>query len=129
MVQLEVARRMAAQRGNRDYAAYAVLAQLLASVRILHKVPPTVFDPPPRVHSAVVEMERKNRPDGYEGIKRLVLAAFRSRRKRLVNNLPEPVRREAPLVLDSLGYGPNARAEELAPEDFVALYGALSWAL
>ena len=129
MVQLEVARRMAAERGTKDYAAYAVLAQLLASVSILHKVPPTVFDPPPRVHSAVVEMERKNRPAGYVGIKRLVLAAFRSRRKRLVNNLPEPVRREAPLVLDSMGYGPNARAEELAPEDFMALYRALSWAL
>jgi 16S rRNA A1518/A1519 N6-dimethyltransferase RsmA/KsgA/DIM1 with predicted DNA glycosylase/AP lyase activity len=35
----------------------------------------------------------------------------------------------APRVLHSLGYGPNARAEELAPEDFVALYRALSWAL
>ena len=129
MVQLEVARRMAAQRGSRDYAAYAVLAQLLASVRILHKVPPTVFDPPPRVHSAVVEMGRKNKPAGYEGTKRLVLAAFRSRRKRLVNNLPESARREAPLVLDSLGYGPNVRAEELTPEDFAALYRTLSWAL
>jgi 16S rRNA (adenine1518-N6/adenine1519-N6)-dimethyltransferase len=129
MVQLEVARRMAAERGTKDYAAYAVLAQLLASVKVLHRVPPTVFDPPPRVHSAVVEMERENKPDGYEGIKRLVLAAFRSRRKRLVNNLPEPVRRQAPIVLESLGYGPDARAEELAPEDFAALYGALSWAL
>ncbi len=129
MVQLEVARRMAAQRGSKDYAAYAVLAQLLARVKISHKVPPTVFDPPPRVHSAVVEMERKSRPDGYERIKRLVLGAFRNRRKRLVNNLPEPVRREAPLVLQSLGYGPDVRAEELAPEDFVALYRALSWAL
>jgi 16S rRNA (adenine1518-N6/adenine1519-N6)-dimethyltransferase len=129
MVQLEVARRMAAERGTKDYAAYAVLAHLLASVRILHRVPPTVFDPPPRVHSAVVEMDRKSKPDGYQGIKRLVLGAFRSRRKRLVNNLPEPVRMEAPRVLQSLGYGPNARAEELAPEDFVALYRALSWAL
>ena len=98
-------------------------------MRILHKVPPTVFDPPPRVHSAVVEMERKNKPDDYEGVKRLVLGAFRSRRKRLVNNLPEPVRRPAPRVLMSLGYGPDARAEELSPEDFVALYRALSWAL
>ena len=129
MVQLEVARRMAAKRGTKDYAAYAVLAHLLASVRILHRVPPTVFDPPPRVHSAVVEMDRKSKPDGYQGIKRLVLGAFRSRRKRLVNNLPEPVRMEAPRVLQSLGYGPNARAEELAPEDFVSLYRALSWAL
>ena len=129
MVQLEVARRMVAERGTKDYAAYAVLAQLLASVRILHRVPPTVFDPPPRVHSAVVEMDRKSKPDGYQGIKRLVLGAFRSRRKRLVNNLPEPVRREAPRVLQSLGYGPDARAEELAPEDFASLYRALSWAL
>jgi 16S rRNA (adenine1518-N6/adenine1519-N6)-dimethyltransferase len=129
MVQLEVARRMAAEHGTKDYAAYAVLAQLLASVKVLHKVPPTVFDPPPRVHSAVVQMDRKSKPDGYEGIKRLVLGAFRSRRKRLVNNLPEPVRRAAPPVLQSLGYGPDARAEELAPEDFVALYRALSWAL
>ena len=129
MVQLEVARRMAAERGTKDYAAYAVLAQLLASVRILHRVPPTVFDPPPRVHSAVVEMDRKIKPEGYQGLKRLVLGAFRSRRKRLVNNLPEPVRREAPRVLQSLGYGPDARAEELAPEDFVSLFRALSWAL
>jgi 16S rRNA (adenine1518-N6/adenine1519-N6)-dimethyltransferase len=129
MVQLEVARRMAAERGTKDYAAYAVLAQLLAGVRILHRVPPTVFDPPPRVHSAIVEMERREPPDDYEGIKRVVLGAFRSRRKRLVNNLPEPARRGAPLVLQTLGYGPNARAEELAPEDFVALYLALSWAL
>lgn len=129
MVQLEVARRMAAERGTKDYASYAVLAQLLARVRISHKVPPTVFDPPPRVHSAVVEMERREPPDDYERIKSVVLGAFRSRRKRLVNNLPEPARREAPRVLQSMGYGPNARAEELAPEDFVALYAALSWAL
>jgi len=129
MVQLEVARRMAAERGSKDYAAYAVLAQLLARVSISHRVPPTVFDPPPRVHSAVVEMERRESLNDYQGIKRVVLGAFRSRRKRLVNNLPEPARGPAPRVLESLGYGSNARAEELAPEDFVALYASLSWAL
>ena len=129
MVQLEVARRMAAERGTKDYAAYAVLAQLLAWVRISHRVPPTVFDPPPRVQSAVVEMERREPPDDYVGVRRLVLGAFRSRRKRLVNNLPEPARGPAPRVLESLGYGPKARAEELSPEDFAALYASLSWAL
>jgi len=129
MVQLEVARRMAAERGTKDYGAYAVLVQLLARVRIVHRVSPNVFEPPPRVYSAVVEMERLSRGPEYGGVKRLVLAAFRSRRKRLVNNLPEPVRREAPRVLGSLGHGPDARAEELTPEDFVALYRALSWAL
>jgi 16S rRNA (adenine1518-N6/adenine1519-N6)-dimethyltransferase len=129
MVQLEVAHRMAAERGTKDYAAYAVLAQLLAWVRISHRVPPTVFDPPPRVQSAVVEMERREPPDDYAGVRRLVLGAFRSRRKRLVNNLPEPARGPAPRVLESFGYGPNARAEELSPEDFAALYASLSWAL
>jgi 16S rRNA (adenine1518-N6/adenine1519-N6)-dimethyltransferase len=129
MVQFEVARRMAAKRGSKDYSAYAVLTQLLASVRILHKVPPTVFDPPPRVHSAVVEMGRREPPDAYTGIKRLVLSAFRSRRKQLVNNLPEPARGPAPRLLESLGHGPNVRAEELTPEAFAALYAALSWAL
>ncbi len=132
MVQLEVGHRMAAGQGTKDYGAYAVLVQLLARVRIVHRVSPSVFDPPPRVYSAVVEMERLRKglePAEYAGVKRLVLAAFRSRRKRLVNNLPEPVRGEAPRVLSSLGHGPDARAEELTPEDFVALYRAISWAL
>jgi 16S rRNA (adenine1518-N6/adenine1519-N6)-dimethyltransferase len=131
MVQLEVARRMAAARGTKDYGAYAVLVQLLAEVRIAHRVSPNVFDPPPRVYSAVVHMERRRpglEPTEYQGVKQLVLAVFRSRRKRLVNNLPEAVRGEAPRILNSLGYGPDARAEELAPEDFVALYRAVAWA-
>ena len=132
MVQLEVARRMVARRGTKDYSSYAVLVQLLGSAKVEHKVSPRVFDPPPRVHSAVVEIGRHEtglKPGEYEGVKRLVLSAFRSRRKRLTNNLPEPVRREAPQVLRSLGYGPDARAEEISPEGFVALYRALSWAL
>ena len=131
MVQLEVARRMAAERGTKDYAAYAVLVQLMAEVRISHRVSPNVFDPPPRVYSAIVEMGRRRpglEPAEYRGVKELVLAVFRSRRKRLVNNLPEPARGEAPRILGSLGYGPDARAEELGPEDFVALYRAVAWA-
>jgi 16S rRNA (adenine1518-N6/adenine1519-N6)-dimethyltransferase len=127
-----VARRMAASRGTKDYAAYAVLVQLLAEVRIAHRVSPKVFDPPPRVDSAVVDMHRRSpslRPDDYRGVKRLVLASFKSRRKRLVNNLPEPTRLEARRALSALGYGPDARAEELGPEDFVELYRAVAWVL
>ena len=131
MVQLELARRMAAARGTKDYAAYAVLVQLLADVRIAHRVSPNVFDPPPRVYSAVVDMERRRpglEPTEYGGVKNLVLAVFRSRRKRLVNNLPEPARGEGPQILNSLGYGPDVRAEELGPEDFIGLYRAVAWA-
>ena len=132
MVQFEVARRMAAGKGSKEYGAYAVLVQLLAGVSIAHKVSPQVFDPPPRVYSAVVEMRRIEnglKPGEYQRVKALTLAAFRSRRKRLANNLPEPTRMEAAHTLGSMGYGPDARAEELSPEDFVKLYRALSWAL
>ena len=124
MVQLEVARRMAASPGTKDYAAYAVLVQLHAEVRIAHRVSPHVFDPPPRVYSAIVEMERRRpglKPAEYGAVKEIVLAAFRSRRKRLVNNLPDDVREDATRALMSMGLGPDARAEELSPEDFVAL--------
>ena len=129
MAQLEVARRMTAARGTKDYAGYAVLIQLLTRARVAHKVSPRVFDPPPRVYSAVVDMERREsdlEPSEYAGVKELVLAAFKSRRKRLLNNLPGDTRQHATSALASLGYGPSARAEELAPEDFVALYRVLS---
>ncbi len=127
MVQLEVARRMAAERRTKDYGAYAVLVQLLAEVRVAHRVSPRVFDPPPRVWSAVVAMERREMDrEDYERAKELVLTAFKNRRKRLINNLPEAWREKAPDALRSLGYGPDARAEELGPEDFVALARALS---
>jgi 16S rRNA (adenine1518-N6/adenine1519-N6)-dimethyltransferase len=128
MVQLEVARRMAANRTTKDYGAYTVLIQLLAWVRMEHKVSPRVFDPSPRVWSAIVAMERREFPKNYERVKELVLAAFRSRRKRLVNNLPEALRGEALNALQAIGQGPDARAEELRPEDFVALSRVLSGA-
>jgi 16S rRNA (adenine1518-N6/adenine1519-N6)-dimethyltransferase len=127
MVQLEVARRMAAERRTKDYGTYAVLVQLLAEVRVAHKVSPRVFDPPPRVWSAIVAMKRWEVDlDDYERVKELVLAAFKSRRKRLANNLPEARREEAAEALRFVGYGPDARAEELRPEDFVALSRLLS---
>ncbi len=129
MVQLEVARRMAASRGSKDYAAYSVLVQLLAQVRIVHRVSPNVFDPPPRVSSAIVEMERRRgdmAPEEYRGVKEIVLAAFASRRKRLVNNLAGEVKEDASRALASLGFGPGVRGEELSPGDFVALYRTLS---
>ncbi len=129
MVQFEVARRMAASRGTKDYGGYAVLVQLLAAPKVVRKVPPTVFDPPPRVYSAVVDMERRGMglaPGEYEGVKELVLAAFSSRRKRLANNLPGGTKARASGVLDSLGFGANVRAEELSPEDFVRLHRGLS---
>ena len=126
MVQLEVARRMVATRKTKDYGAYAILVELLAEVRVEHRVSPNVFDPPPNVWSAVVAMKRREFPEDYDRVKELVLASFKSRRKRLVNNLPEVLRGEVLDALRALGYGPGARAEELRPEDFVAVSRLLS---
>ena len=126
MVQLEVARRMVATRKTKDYGAYAILVELLAEVRVEHRVSPNVFDPPPNVWSAVVAMKRREVPEDYKRVKELVLASFKSRRKRLVNNLPGVLRGEAQDALRALGYGPGARAEELRPEDFVAVSRLLS---
>ena len=126
MVQLEVARRMAATRKTKDYGAYAILVQLLAEVRVEHRVSPNVFDPPPNVWSAVVAMKRREFPEDYDRAKKLVLASFKSRRKRLVNNLPGMLREEALDALRALGYEPAVRAEELRPEDFVVVSRLLS---
>lgn len=127
MMQLEVALRMTARPGSKDYGAYAVLIQLLSRPEVAHRVSPRVFDPPPRVRSAVVELERRrDAPEDYRGVKELVAAAFRSRRKRLPNNLPGPLRERAEEALAGLGHGPDARAEELSPEDFVVLYRRIS---
>jgi len=123
---------MAASPGTKDYGAYAVLVQLLAEVKVAHRASPHVFDPPPRVYSAVVEMRRRRpglEPAEYREVKDLVLAAFKSRRKRLVNNLPRDVREVAIRALVSMGFGPDARAEELSPEDFVALRRMLAEAI
>lgn len=136
MVQLEVARRMAAKctRGEkgskttRDYGSYAVLIQLLAEPRVAHRVPPTVFDPPPRVHSAIVELMRRDAglsPGEYAGVKSLVTAAFATRRKRLAKNLEGWGKAKVEEALARLGYGENVRAEELTPGGFVSLYREL----
>lgn len=129
MVQLEVARRMAAAPRTKDYGSYAVLLQLLARVSVEHRVSRRVFDPQPRVESAVVEARRREEPPAgageYAGVKALVLAAFASRRKRLANNLTARERERAPAALAELGRGPDARAEELSPDEFVALYRLL----
>ncbi|MGI8648837.1 MAG: 16S rRNA (adenine(1518)-N(6)/adenine(1519)-N(6))-dimethyltransferase RsmA [Rubrobacter sp.] len=129
MVQLEVARRMAASRGTKDYGSYTVLMQLLAKPSVAHKVPPTVFEPPPRVHSAVVELRRLDSGislDQYAMLKPLVLAAFATRRKRLVKNLDGWGKSLVSEAVEAIGYGENVRAEELSPEDFVRLYLGIS---
>jgi 16S rRNA (adenine1518-N6/adenine1519-N6)-dimethyltransferase len=123
MVQREVADRFFAAPATKAYGAVSVLIQLQARRVGYHRVPPTVFRPPPRVESALVAFDRI-RGSSIVDVRPLVEAAFAHRRKRLANSValaglaPRASVEEA---LASIGKDANVRAEELRPDDFVAL--------
>jgi 16S rRNA (adenine1518-N6/adenine1519-N6)-dimethyltransferase len=124
MVQREVADRLFASPGTKAYGAVSVLVQLAAERTGFHPVPRTVFRPPPNVDSALVAFRRVGLPHDYPRIKRLVAEAFAHRRKTLPNSLELSGltgRQEAAAALAAIGLSANARAESLAPIDFVAL--------
>jgi 16S rRNA (adenine1518-N6/adenine1519-N6)-dimethyltransferase len=129
MVQREVADRLFAAPGTKAYGAVSVLVQLAAERTGFHPVPRTVFRPPPNVDSALVAFRRVGLPHDYLRVKRLVVDAFAHRRKTLPNSLGlsgSTSREEAAAALAGIGLPANARAESLAPPDFVALAVALA---
>jgi len=107
LVQKEFADRLVAKPGGGDYGRLTVSAARRADVRILARVPPGAFDPPPRVDSALVEIAphppRFDAPPNYDAV---VERAFAQRRKKLRNSLG---RADVPHA--------DARPEELAPEE------------
>jgi 16S rRNA (adenine1518-N6/adenine1519-N6)-dimethyltransferase len=127
MVQREVADRLFATPKTKAYGAVSVLVQLQTRRIGFHRVPRTVFRPRPRVESAIVSFERTDGPP-LADLRPLVGAAFAHRRKTLPNSveLVGPwTRVEVEEALSALGKPPNVRAEELAPQEFVALADAL----
>ena len=130
MVQKEVAERLAAAPGSRDYGLLTVTARFYTQPKLLFTVPPGAFRPPPKVDSALVRLrpERKQVPGGDErGFFRLARASFARKRKTLVNNLKGlyPAGRLM-AAMEQAGIPARARAEEVPLEQFFALYSALS---
>lgn len=130
MVQKEVADRLAAAAGSRDYGLLSATAQLYGRVEQLFTLPPTAFAPAPKVHSSVIRISIKPRLDALrvpeaEFISFLKLC-FGQKRKTLWNNLktqyPEDVLRTA---LEKSGVKPAIRAEALPIERTAALFRAL----
>jgi 16S rRNA (adenine1518-N6/adenine1519-N6)-dimethyltransferase len=124
MVQREVGDRLFAQPATKSYGAVSVLVQLTAARTGFHPVGRTVFRPQPNVDSALVAFRRIGLPDDFARVKHVVEAAFAHRRKTLANSLElshVATREEAVDVLRTIGRAPSARAEELAPGEFVAL--------
>jgi 16S rRNA (adenine1518-N6/adenine1519-N6)-dimethyltransferase len=129
MVQREVADRLFARPGTKDYGAVSVLVQLAAERTGFHPVSRTVFRPPPNVDSALVAFRRTELPAEFGRIKQIVHAAFGHRRKTLPNSLALAglvPRERAAAALETLGRPENTRAEALAPRDFVTLAEALA---
>jgi len=126
MVQREVGDRLAAAPGSKSYGATSVLAQMSCEVRVLRRVPRTVFHPEPNVESALLRMRRTG-PSPPPGVRALVHAAFAHRRKALAGSLalapgaPEGVRDATRSALEEVGHPPDARAERLSPPDFARL--------
>ena len=91
MVQREVADRIAAEPGSRDYGLLSATAQLFARVENLFTLPPAAFDPPPKVHSSVLRLTMAPRSDELqidaEPFLEMLKLAFAQKRKTLVNNL------------------------------------------
>jgi 16S rRNA (adenine1518-N6/adenine1519-N6)-dimethyltransferase len=123
MVQREVADRFFASPRTKAYGAVSVLVQLAARKTGVHRVPPTVFRPRPRVDSALVAFERSPIAS-ITDVRPVVEAAFAHRRKTLANSLSIAglaTRSEAEEALAAVGRPTTARAEELEPVDFVRL--------
>jgi 16S rRNA (adenine1518-N6/adenine1519-N6)-dimethyltransferase len=130
MVQREVADRLAAGPGAKSYGATSVLAQQACEVRVLRKVPRTVFHPEPNVDSALVVMRRRA-PAPPPELVALIHAGFAHRRKALAGSLaltpgaPGDIRDATRAALESIGHPPDARAERLPPEDWQRLADAI----
>ena len=132
MVQAEVADRISASPGSREYGAYTARLALYGQVTGRFEVAPSCFTPQPRVNSAVVRIDRlADQPlsaDELSATTAVIGAAFAQRRKTIRNSMSSSGygRAELDAAFSACGIDPTARAETLAPEQYVSLASALA---
>jgi len=121
MLQKEVVKRMAAQAGDSAYGRLGIMVQYYCEVENLFEVPPTSFDPAPKVDSAIVRLvpykELPHKATNIKTLESLVNVAFQQRRKTLRNALKQLL---APEVIEQLPIDTSARAEEISLAEYVA---------
>ncbi len=130
MVQKEVADRLAASPGSRDYGLLTATTQLYGRVENLFTLPPTAFSPAPKVHSSVVRIDIKPKVETLKVNERefidFLKLSFGQKRKTLWNNLKsqyDETRLKA--AMSKSGVNPAIRAEALPLEKAAALFRAL----
>jgi len=129
MIQKEVAERIASGPGSKKYGIISVLIQAWYDVEYLLTVPPTVFNPPPKVESAVIRMTRNEVTDlGCNPVlfKNIVKTTFNQRRKTLRNSIKPILGKGDELVDDELF---NKRPEQLSVKQFIDLTNSVEEAL
>lgn len=127
MFQKEVADRLSARPGGRDYGRLSVLVQWLCEVDALFDLPPRAFTPSPKVTSTVVDITPRAEPlypAPRKSLERLTAAAFGQRRKMLRASLRQ-LGADTETALVRAGINPTARAETLSVEDFCRLANEL----
>lgn len=134
MVQKEVADRILAGPGSKDYGFFTVLTALAAERRRILTLEPGSFDPPPKVRSSVISLVFPRPGPSFRDedarLEVLLRAAFTERRKKLASNLAKAYalpRDQAAALLVEGGADPEARAEALAPEVFARLASRLPY--
>lgn len=133
MIQKEVAERMAAKPGGKEYGSLSVAVQYYCVPQLVCTVPHTVFIPQPNVDSAVIKLAVREKPavevpdEGF--FFRVVQASFAQRRKTLMNNLTSLAgkenREELTALLTRIGIDPGRRGETLSLEEFAKLSASL----
>lgn len=133
MVQKEVADRITASAGTKNYGAISVLCQYYTETELVCIVGAELFVPPPKVDSAVVKMKFRTEPavsvKDEKMFFRTVKAAFSQRRKTLLNCLVSnftQTKSELTEIMESAGIDPTRRGETLSLDEFAKLADALS---
>jgi len=131
LVQKEVAERIGAEPGTREYGALSVNVQAVASAEVVFRVPPSAFRPPPKVDSAVIRVVPRSDPvvaaEEEEPLRRFVQAAFAMRRKqmrRVVRSVWGVEAEVAEAALAAADISPDVRPETLPALAFARLLRA-----
>lgn len=129
MIQKEVAERMAAGPGSKTYGILSVLIQAWYRVEYLFTVHEHVFNPPPKVKSAVIRMTRNETQElgcNEKLFKQIVKTTFNQRRKTLRNSISPILDKTNPLMADPIF---NKRPEQLSVQEFIDLTNRVEQAL
>ena len=127
MVQLEVAERLVAKAGSKDYGSITPAIDYRATAKIIKRVSRKMFTPVPNVDSAIVKIdfvENKYPIDNIKVLDETIKSAFAMRRKTLENNLKTSFNLSSETIQDilsRLNLPPQVRGEKLTTEDFVKL--------